>query len=138
MVGIRTASHAFQAADNEKLDRVVMGGNYTGHFGSDPVVVAVVESEAKHPVLEGVGAITSGKLYKAGPLAESSVLLQTGAIKSKNVEQSVTWVNEYNGARTFYTSLGVPTDFEDDDFKRLIVNAIFWTLEKQRKDFLAK
>ena len=32
IVGVRTASHAFQKADNEIFDRKVMGGNYQGQI----------------------------------------------------------------------------------------------------------
>ena len=62
IVGVRTASHAFQKADNEIFDRKVMGGNYQGHFGDGPVKVTNL---GNHPILNGVGKITSYKLYKA-------------------------------------------------------------------------
>ena len=125
VIGVRTASHAFQAADNELFDRKVMGGNYQGHFGIEPVKVLNVAKD--HPVLRNVGAIpTSNRLYKAGPLAPTAALLQEGDI-GKGRKHAVTWVNTWKGGRTFYTSLGVPADFVDADFKRLLVNAIFWT-----------
>ena len=122
VIGVRTASHAFQQADNEMFDRQVMGGNYQGHFGNEPVKVRHL---AEHPVLRNVGAITSSRLYKAGPLAKTATALQQGDIGK--AQHAVTWVNTWKGGRTFYTSLGVPKDFEDADFKRLLVNAIFWT-----------
>ncbi len=128
IVGVRTASHAFQSADNELFDRKVMGGNYQGHFGGEPVRVINVAKD--HPVLKNVGDIpTSNRLYKAGTLAKSATVLQQGDIgKAKH---DVSWVNIWKGGRTFYTSLGVPEDFEDADFKRLLVNAIFWTAKKK-------
>lgn len=126
IVGMRTASHAFQKDDNETFDRKVMGGNYQGHFGGEAVKVTTAGG-VKHPVLEGVQPFESKKLYKAGPLAETVVLLQNGSLDSKKETHAVTWINEYNGGRMFYTSLGVPSDFENDNFKRMIINAIFWT-----------
>ena len=79
VIGVRTASHAFQAADNELFDRKVMGGNYQGHFGIEPVKVLNVAKD--HPVLRNAGAIpTSNRLYKAGPLAPTAALLQEGDI----------------------------------------------------------
>ena len=51
-MGVRTASHSFQKADNEVFDRHVMGGNYQGHFGDGPVKVV---NFGKHLILEGVG-----------------------------------------------------------------------------------
>lgn len=131
VVGIRTSSHAFSNDDNAVFDLKVMGGNYKGHFGGEPVVVETTEAGEDHPVLKGVGEIVSNKLYKTGPLAETAVALQTGRIESKgDSTNDVTWVHEYNGGRMFYTSLGVPADFEDEDFLRLLENAIFWTTGK--------
>jgi len=133
VVGVRTASHAFQKADNDLFDRKVMGGNYLGHFGDAAVKVTNV---GEHPVLRRVGIITSDKLYKAGPLAKTAVVLQQGEIGE--AKHAVTWVNEVKGRRVFYTSLGVPSDFKNEHFRRMLANAIFWTakitqLEKPKK-----
>ena len=132
IVGVRTASHAFQKADNEIFDRKVMGGNYLGHFSNEPLkVINVVKA---HPVLRGVRPFGSSKLYKAGPLAKTATLLQQGDIGKD--KQAITWVNTWKGGRTFYTSLGVPEDFKNEHFKRMLVNAIFWTAKRdllQRK-----
>jgi hypothetical protein len=61
VIGIRTASHAFSNEDNAIIDREVMGGNYQGHFGGDPVNVSAVGKAVGHLVLKGVGAIVSTK-----------------------------------------------------------------------------
>ena len=132
IVGVRTASHAFQRADNEIFDRKVMGGNYLGHFSNEPLKVIHIVKD--HPVLRGVRPFGSSKLYKAGPLAKTATLLQQGDIGKD--KQAITWVNTWKGGRTFYTSLGVPEDFKNEHFKRMLVNAIFWTAKRdllQRK-----
>ena len=129
IVGLRTASHAFSNDDNKVFDLKVMGGNYKGHFGNEPVKVLAADDAQDHPILKGVGAFTSKKLYKAGELPATTKVLQFGDIgKAKH---AVTWVNEYKGGRVFYSSLGVPTDFEDEQFKTLLVNAIFWTAKQE-------
>ena len=128
VIGLRTASHAFSRDENESFDRKVLGGNYTGHYGDTPVAIKNVVA---HPVLDGVGEISSSKLYKAGPLAESATLLQTGSTGGKT--ESVTWVNSYKGGRCFYTSCGLPNDFADEDFRRMLVNAIYWTAKREAK-----
>ena len=136
VVGIRTASHAFGREDNAVFDRKVLGGNYTGQFGGDPVKVESTEDGKSHPVLAGVGAITSLKLYKAGELSKNAIVLQHGSIEGKkDSTNAVTWVNTFKLARHFYTSLGVPEDFKDPDFIRLLENAIFWTTKKAAKDY---
>ena len=125
IVGVRTASHAFQKADNEVFDRQVMGGNYQGHFGDGRVKVT---NSGKHPILKGVGKIPSDKLYKAGPLAMGTTVLQQGDIGTD--KHAVSWVNSWKGGRTFYTSLGVPKGFENENFRRMLANAIFWTAKR--------
>ena len=47
--------------------------------------------------------------------------------------EPVAWTRTYRGtagndARVFYTSLGHPQDFENASIRRLLVNAIFWSL----------
>jgi type 1 glutamine amidotransferase len=39
----------------------------------------------------------------------------------------VAWVREVAGRRIFYTSLGHPDDFRDENFLRLLLNALEWT-----------
>ena len=128
VVGIRTASHAFQKDDNEVFDRKVLGGHHNSHYGNEPVKVANVEGQAAHPVLKGVGPFTSRKLYRPGDVAKNIVVLQTG--DNGQAAHPVTWTHTFNGGRVFYTSLGVPEDFEDENFRRLLTNAIFWTTHR--------
>lgn len=125
VIGVRTAGHAFGKADNELFDRKVLGGHYKGHYGNEKVKVANV---ADHPALKGVRPFTSRKLYSAGKLAEDTVVLQTGDIgKAKH---PVTIAHEYKGGRMFFTSLGVPEDFDDENFVRLLTNAVFWAAKR--------
>ena len=134
IVGVRTASHAFQKADNEIFDRQVTGGNYQGHFSDEPVKVTHLVKD--HSVLRGVKVFPSGKLYKAGPLAKGTTVLQQGDIGTD--KQMVTWVNTWKGGRTFYTSLGIPEDFENKDFKQMLANAIYWTAKRKPDQRISK
>jgi type 1 glutamine amidotransferase len=124
VVGVRTASHAFQEADNEALAKV-LGGTHQSHGADVAFKVANKADQAEHPVLRGVGAMVSRKLYRRGDLAKDLVVLQTG--DSGQETQPVTVVREHKGGRVFYTSLGVPEDFKEESFRRLLTNAIFWT-----------
>jgi type 1 glutamine amidotransferase len=137
IVGIRTACHAFQKADNEIIDRKLFGGDYGGPSSNGGFKTAPGKGQENHPVLKGVGEIKAAKYaYGNGPLADTAVVLQiVGRIKDKDFP--VTWVNTYKGGRYFYTSLGAPDDFQQESMKRLLVNAVFWTTqrdaEKMRK-----
>lgn len=126
IVGLRTASHAIQTW--LAFDKQVLGGDYKGHFGGEPVKVKNDAKHRDHPVLASVKSFTSKKLYKAGTLAGDVTLLQTGDIGK--AEHPVTWVRQYKGGRVFYSSLGVPSDFEDDQFLRMLLNAVFWTTHR--------
>ena len=131
IVGIRTAGHAFQKADNEIIDRKLFGGHYgVGPSSNGGYKTAVAKGQEDHPVLKGVGAIKAAKYaYGNCPLAEGVVVLQiVGSIKDKDFP--VTWVNTYRGGRYFYTALGAPEDFQQEAMKRLLGNAVFWTTHR--------
>ena len=130
LIGLRTASHAFE--NWKEWDRDVLGGNYHNHHGNDLIAAIKVRPEAAdHPILKGVEAefTAGGSLYLNAPLPPSSTVLLMGSVTNKPPEP-VAWTHEYKGARIFYTSLGHPKDFENRSFRRLLVNAIFWTLNR--------
>jgi nicotinamidase-related amidase/type 1 glutamine amidotransferase len=140
VVGIRTASHAFDAKGKLADGRAVwpefggeiLGCNYTGHH--DPkatTTVTVVEESARHPILTGVRLplVGHGSLYKVSPLAKTTTPLLTGTIPNQPPEP-VAWTNEAGRSRVFYTSLGAPEDFQTAAFRRLLANAILWALDK--------
>jgi type 1 glutamine amidotransferase len=140
VVGIRTASHAFDAkgklADGHavwpKFDPEVLGGNYSGHHGAGPpTTVKAAEGAEQHPILTGVQTpfLSHGSLYKVSPLATSTTPLLIGSLSSQ-AQEPVAWVNQHGKARVFYTSLGHPEDFQDAQFRRLLANALLWALEK--------
>jgi len=58
IVALRTASHGFQAADNEVFDKKVLGGDYKG-YGSGPFKAIAAKDQAEHAILKGVEPISS-------------------------------------------------------------------------------
>jgi type 1 glutamine amidotransferase len=42
--------------------------------------------------------------------------------------QPVAWVKTYRGARVFFTTLGHPDDFKNENVRRLALNGILWAL----------
>ena len=130
VVGIRTASHAFQGW--LEFDKEVLGGDYRGHSGSEQVQVSIEDQARDHPILAGVKEWTrQGKFYHNPNLAEDVTLLLTGTSRSE--KQPLAWARTYqkhNGGRSFYTSMGLPQDFENENFKRLLANAISWTAKR--------
>jgi len=128
IVAVRTASHAFQ--NWLALDKEILGGNYQGHYGTGPAVEVHIEKHAKdHPILMNVKPFRSaGSLYKNTGLAKGAEVLLTGSIPEHM--EPVAWTHLSHGGRVFYTSLGHSKDFADDNFKQLLVNALFWTANR--------
>lgn len=125
IVGLRTASHAFQQW--LELDRMILGGDYRGHYGSGLVTkVAIANGATDHPILKGIEPFeTTSKLYKNPRPADDTKLLLTGTIPDHT--EPVAWTRNNRGGRVFYTSLGGPEDFGKKVFQTLLINAIFWT-----------
>ena len=128
VIGIRTASHAFQTW--LAFDHEVLGGDYHGHTPQDkPAKVTPVEQDKEQPVLAGVEPFTTnGRLYHNPRIAADVTVLLRAA--SPDTNEPVAWVrtrHDHHDQRVFYTSLGIPEDFKDKNFLRLLANAVFWT-----------
>ena len=128
LVGVRTASHAFQ--NWLELDAQLFGGSYKGHLRNDLTQRAsVAPGAAKHPVLQGVGTLASlGSVYRTSPLSDHCTVLLNAT--SPEGTEPCTWVRTDRDGRVFYTSLGAQQDFENASFLRLLTNALFWTARR--------
>lgn len=143
LVGIRTASHAFDAKPLDEdhaawttFDADILGGDYHGHFDNKPqdppTLVKVLPAAAKHPVLAGVSTnefrVTSS-LYKNPQPKATITPLMMGRIEGSAGVEPVAWVNMASHRRVFYTSLGNPEDFQHPAFRQLLLNGILWSLD---------
>lgn len=130
VVGVRTASHGFQKW--LEMDKDVLGGDYKGHFGAGVADVKPTDKGKDHSILKGVSAFkTNGSLYKnPNVAADVSVLLQ-GTMGKES--EPVAWTREKDGRRVFYTSLGHPDDFKDENFIRLLTNGLAWATKSEWK-----
>jgi len=130
VVGVRTASHAFQTW--LAFDREVLGGDYQGHGGGEKEIRVTVEAK-DHPILAGVQDwVRPGMLYRNPGLAKDVTVLLRGA--GKKDAQPLAWARTYDktrDGRSFYTSMGLPGDFENETFRKLLVNAITWTAKRK-------
>ena len=130
IVGVRTASHAVQSW--LKLDGEVLGGDYSGHYGRGSGKTTLVPGPAAkgHPILDGVKLPVSGSwLYKNPEIAKDCVVLLIGTAGERT--EPVAWTRVYKDGRVFYTSLGSQVDFRDENFLRMLANALFWTAQRR-------
>lgn len=109
VLGIRTASHAFDAQKNvpreggglvaateqvseslaqwPEFDKDVLGGNYQGHYGNmkEGIVFSIAPGMENHPILKGV----SPKGF-VGPVAPSESLYKNRPLRSDNIQVLLT------------------------------------------------
>jgi nicotinamidase-related amidase len=154
-LGIRVASHAFDAKQNvpreggglvqsnektsefleqwPEFDKEVLGGNYQGHHRrlQEGTFISVVPGMDNHPLLKDInpeGFVTPSWLYKNRPLASGNIqVLLTGHIPEA-LPEPVMWVNKRDEGKVVYTSLGHWDDWKVDDFNKLILNSIQYLL----------
>ncbi len=151
MVGFRTVSHSFKYPDNDPqvswnaFGEVAFGtppgwgaAGHTHYGHKSTTDVAIIPEQADHPILTGVDEHfhVPSWLYQVVPKypAPGAIPLLMGISVNpdkKAAPNPVAWTfTTKSGARSFYTSLGHPEDFQVEAFQRLTVNAIFWALNK--------
>jgi nicotinamidase-related amidase/type 1 glutamine amidotransferase len=149
LVGIRTACHAWSLRNEKEnlaaaekglaswpeFDPDVFGGHYTGHHGNGPkTAIAVADGQKEHAILRGFDSsklVGNGSLYRVLPLKQTTTPVLLGSIPDKPTEP-IAWTNAAGPkkARVFNTTLGHWEDFENPAFRKMLTNAIYWTLEE--------
>ncbi len=148
VIGIRTATHAFQGKW-EYFGMRILGEEWAGHHGEHKKegTRAVVESKnAAHPILRGVTDIFAPTdVYGVVHLTGNETILLRGAVTetldphSTFVEgeknepmMPLAWLREYRSpdgettGQAFCTTAGASVDFLSADLRRLVVNASFY------------
>jgi type 1 glutamine amidotransferase len=130
ILGIRTASHAFDK-NMPKFDIKVLGADYQGHYGEQHSVRLRIPGVGRdHPIVDGIEPwARPGKLYKNRDFAASTQVLLKAT--GDGHTEAVAWTNTAGDRRVFYTSMGLPGDFEDARFIRLLENGVEWTTQTQ-------
>ena len=133
--------------------RQILGETWVGHYGPNhksSTRLDIVADKATHPVLIGVKNMWAEiGAYNAYPIAGSEVLAMAQPLdgmtqdspddKTKKPMPGA-WVRTYKSAsgkegRVFCSTYGASGDLVNDGFRRMLVNACFWTmgLEKEIK-----
>lgn len=128
----------------------VLGETWVGHYGTNHEQSSRIlprADRATHPILRGVRDVhvQSGG-YKAYPAEGSDVLalgqvlngMGADAAPDETKEQlPVVWTRTHRGAngtvgRVFTSTHGASEDLLNPGFRRLLVNAVFWTVGLER------
>jgi uncharacterized protein len=162
MVGFRTSTHSFLYKEdstkiylNEEWPAKVFGQQWIthhGHFedGDQPLTqVDVIGTAKDHPILRGFNEfqayswlyhVEGGEWHVKG---RPDFLLFGTSLRSKHEEDGnlgkypltnpVAWTKNYGQSRVFFTTLGHPFDFLDENMRRLSLNGIYWALGMEDK-----
>lgn len=140
LVGVRTANHALAprgeiAQEHSKWDTFCSEVLGCGNHGYGPNAlgtdVCVVPDAADHPILAGVKPSqwhSRGSLYLVKPVDKAATVLLTGSVDDK--VEPVAWTRLCGKSRIFYTTLGYQDDFQLPRFRNLLVNSLFWAMDR--------
>ncbi|QDV07208.1 Trehalose utilization [Planctomycetes bacterium Poly30] len=157
---VRTGNHGFIDWDyqvdgkRQRFGEDVAGGAFRGHHGrwsQDSTRATPVPANADHPVLRGVDDVWGPTdVYRTYPEGESlprdcTALLMGQPLMSRNPTDApntdleplpVAWTKLWTGAsgqtsRVFNTTMGSARDFQCEDMRRLLLNAVLWGLGRE-------
>tara|TARA_R110002049_G_scaffold72490_6_gene187385 strand:+ start:68072 stop:68926 length:855 start_codon:yes stop_codon:yes gene_type:complete len=154
VIGLRTANHSFKYPKghpryewNDGFSRRVLGTPYVVHQ-TGLTQISVVEKNRDHPIMTNISNRqweSEGTLYLTRLQGGCQPLVTgTGQGKVRMLEKDYgtilvndsesdivawTWRNEWD-AKVFSTTLGHPADFGEESFTRMLVNAVFWAVDR--------
>ncbi|MDR2862849.1 MAG: isochorismatase family protein [Puniceicoccales bacterium] len=157
VLGIRTASHAFDAKGNvprsggaieaskenaagnlaqwADFDKDVLGGNYQGHYGhlKTGTDVTIADGQADHPLLKGVAAKFTSPcwLYRNTPLRTPNATVLLYGHNPGKAPEPIFWINNAGKGTVVYTSLGHWDDWKIESFRNLMFNTVDFLLGKK-------
>lgn len=148
IIAFRTTTHAFayDEDDNraEKWNNFgarELGAPWIYHYGHGASTDATLVGE--HPILTGVSRKFHVRswTYHVRPnyppkdaqvLGNGRPVFPDGERGDEETVNAIAWTHTHSGGgRVFTTTMGHPEDFRSSDFRRLIVNGVYWCLERE-------
>ena len=163
IVGLRTATHPFNYKlhkdspyarygwNNKEFPggfgRQILGETWVAHWGAhqkQSTRGVIVEGMEKHPILRGVKDVWGpSDVYQITTLTGDSKPLLMGQVLNGMTPDAppdtskkmmpIAWVKSYKGGRIFDTTMGHPGDFQNEGFRRMVVNACYWAVGLEKK-----
>ena len=148
IIAFRTTTHAF-AYDEEdhraekwnNFGARELGAPWIYHYGHGASTDATLVGE--HPILTGVSPEFHVRswTYHVRPnyppkdaqiLVNGRPVFPDGERGDEETVNAIAWTHTHSGGgRVFTTTMGHPDDFRSSDFRRLIVNGVYWCLESE-------
>ena len=131
--------------------RQILGETWVGHYGPNhksSTRLDIVPDKASHPVLTGCKDIWAEiGAYNADPIKGSETLLMaqplsgmtpTSPTDATKKPMPGAWVRTYKSTsgkegRVFATTYGGSGDLENEGFRRMMVNACYWTMGQEKE-----
>jgi hypothetical protein len=127
----------------------VLGETWVAHHGDHKkeATRGIIEPSAKnHPILHGIDEIFGDSdVYTANPPPDAQILVRGQVLKGMKPEdppvegkkndpmQPILWVRDYKNEagktnKIVVTTMGASTDLQNEGFRRLLVNAAYWSV----------
>ncbi|MEM9079924.1 MAG: PVC-type heme-binding CxxCH protein [Verrucomicrobiota bacterium] len=155
VIAFRTATHAFKTKQTtgninwNNFGPLIVGDGWSGHYGKHKVEGARTKPRNKaasnHPILRSVGSIfAESDVYGVKPenvnddnatiLLDGLVtetLLPDSKVLEDKIPQPIAWLRTYKTpdgkpGTCFTTTMGASSDFDDENLRRLLINAAFF------------
>lgn len=146
------ARYSWNDKETGGFGREVLGETWIRHHGEHGVqstLGVIAPGAERHPILRG---IRSGDLWSPTDVYETrvplpgSMPLVLGEVLSgmhqgdpaaegtvNHPMMPIAWTRVYHGARIFTTTMGAAEDLLNEAFRRMLVNACYWTLGMEGK-----
>ncbi|MEO6740772.1 MAG: PVC-type heme-binding CxxCH protein [Chthoniobacteraceae bacterium] len=128
----------------------VLGQTWVGHYGQNhkqSTRISIVPEKASHPILRGVKDVWVQAGGYVGKPSDGEILTMAQPLNGMTADspadatkppQPSEWTRTYkaaNGkaARVFTSLYGTSEDITNDGYRRMLVNACFWTLGLEEK-----
>ena len=96
-------------------------------YGSPGAAIETAPYAEGHPVLQDVGRLRHPGCVTTLPDVDEHTTAVLSACIEDRVEP-VAWVRNQDETRSFFTTLGQPTDFQQPAFLQLLANAALWSI----------
>ena len=124
----------------------ILGNTWVGHYGKNHVQgtrTQIIKDQKDNVILTGVGdnAFCHAGAYVGKPGPDFTVLTESQPLVSMKPDSDAdskmppmpsSWTRHYKSKdgkehRVFHSTQGASEDIQDENYRRLIVNAMFWT-----------